>query len=125
MSRRRRRTRSGRCRASPRLRSRLKARRLATRLRTRTAEDAIVDPCVDPSLSFTLSESELALSKREVGCVRRACMSPTSDLRRLRKVLGDPSFDAGTKVVPTLLGRNPDELENSEDCRSAGGHGNQ
>jgi hypothetical protein len=27
--------------------------------------------------------------------------------------------------VPTLLGRNPDELENSEDCGSAGGHGNQ
>ena len=29
------------------------------------------------------------------------------------------------KFVPTLLGRNPDELENSEDCGSAGGHGNQ
>ena len=31
----------------------------------------------------------------------------------------------GTNVVPALLGRNLDELENSEDCGSAGGHGNQ
>jgi hypothetical protein len=43
----------------------------------------------------------------------------------LRYVRGQPSFDAGTNVVPAPLGRNPDELENSEDCGSAGGHGNQ
>ena len=49
----------------------------------------------------------------------------TSALPCLRWVRPQPSFDAGTNVVPELLGRNPDELENSEDCGSAGGHGNQ
>ena len=49
----------------------------------------------------------------------------TSALPCLRSVRPQPSFDAGTNVVPALLGRNPDELENSEDCGSAGGHGNQ
>src|SRR5712675_2549777 len=52
-------------------------------------------------------------------------MPSTLDVPCLRYVRGQPSFDAGTNVVPTLLGRNPDELESSEDCRSAGGHGNQ
>ena len=52
-------------------------------------------------------------------------MFSTAGLPCLRYVPGQPSFDAGTKVVPTLLGRDPDELENSEDCGSAGGHGNQ
>jgi hypothetical protein len=52
-------------------------------------------------------------------------MPLTSDVPSLRSVRGQPSFDAGTNLVPALLGRNPDELENSEDCRSAGGHGNQ
>ena len=52
-------------------------------------------------------------------------MPSTSDVPCLRYVRGQPSFDAGTNVVPALLGRNPDELENSEDRGSAGGHGNQ
>jgi hypothetical protein len=75
--------------------------------------------------SFALSKSEVALSKREVSGVRSVGMPSTSDVPSLRYVRGQPSFDAGTNLVPALLGRNPDELENSEDCRSAGGHGNQ
>ena len=75
--------------------------------------------------SLALSKSEIALPKREVSGVRCAGMSSTSALPCLRYVRGQPSFDAGTNVVPALLGRNPDELENSEDCGSAGGHGNQ
>jgi hypothetical protein len=75
--------------------------------------------------AFALSKSEIALPKREVSCVRCVGMPSTSDVPSLRFVRGQPSFDAGTNLVPALLGRNPDELENSEDCRSAGGHGNQ
>ena len=75
--------------------------------------------------SPALSKSEVALPEREVSGVRCVGMPSTSDLPCLRYVRGQPSFDAGTNVVPTLLGRNPDELENSEDCGSAGGHGNQ
>ena len=75
--------------------------------------------------SFALSKSEVALPKREVSGVRCVGMPSTSDVPCLRYVRGQPSFDAGTNVVPALLGRNPDELENSEDCGSAGGHGNQ
>src|SRR5215213_5609912 len=77
------------------------------------------------SAAFALSKSEMALSKREVWGVRRVGMPSTPDVPSLRYVRGQPSFDLGTNVVPALLGRNPDELENSEDCRSAGGHGNQ
>ena len=75
--------------------------------------------------SLALSKSEVALPKREVSGVRCVGMPSTSDVPSLRYVRGQPSFDAGTNVVPALLGRNPDELENSEDCGSAGGHGNQ
>jgi hypothetical protein len=75
--------------------------------------------------AFALSKSEIALSKREVWGVRCVGMPSMPDVPSLRYVRGQPSFDAGTNVVPALLGRNPDELENSEDCRSAGGHGNQ
>ncbi len=75
--------------------------------------------------SLALSKSEVALSKREVSGVGYVGMPSTSDVPSLRYVRGQPSFGAGTNVVPALLGRNPDELENSEDCGSAGGHGNQ
>ena len=74
---------------------------------------------------LALSKSEVALSKREVSGVGYVGMPSTSDVPSLRYVRGQPSFGAGTNVVPALLGRNPDELENSEDCGSAGGHGNQ
>ena len=75
--------------------------------------------------SLALPKSEVALPKREVSGVRFVGMPSTSDVPCLRNVRGQPSFDIGTNVVPALLGRNPDELENSEDCGSAGGHGNQ
>jgi hypothetical protein len=78
-----------------------------------------------PAASLALSKSEVALSKREVSGGWRMQMSSTIDLPSLRYARGQPSFAAGTNVVPALLGRNPDELENSEDCGSAGGHGNQ
>ena len=82
--------------------------------------------CVDqPLRAFALSKSEVALSKREVWGVRCVGIPSTAVVPSLRYVRGQPSFDAGTNVVPALLGRDPDELENSEDCRSAGGHGNQ
>ena len=91
---------------------------------SRTVTD-VTHASIRRSHSLALSKSEVALSKREVSGVRMRTMSSTSDLPCLRYVRGQPSFDAGTKVVPTLLGRNPDELENSEDRGSAGGHGNQ
>jgi len=75
--------------------------------------------------SLALPKSEVALPKREVFGVRCVGMPSTSDVPCLRNVRAQPSFDTGTNVVPALLGRNPDELENSEDCGSAGGHGNQ
>jgi hypothetical protein len=78
-----------------------------------------------PAASLALSKSEVALSKRDVSGGWRMQMSSTIDLPSLRYARGQPSFAAGTNVVPALLGRNPDELENSEDCGSAGGHGNQ
>ena len=56
--------------------------------------------------SLALSKSEVALSKREVSGVRYVGMYLTSALPRLRYVRGQPSFDAGTNVVPTLLGRS-------------------
>ena len=65
------------------------------------------------------------MPKREISGVRCVGMPSTSDVPCLRNVRAQPSFDTGTNVVPALLGRNPDELENSEDCGSAGGHGNQ
>jgi hypothetical protein len=77
------------------------------------------------SLLPALTKSEVALPKREVFGVGRAGMLLTSALPCLRLVRPQPNFVAGTNVVPALLGRNPDELENSEDCGSAGGHGNQ
>jgi len=75
--------------------------------------------------ALALSKSEIALTKREVWGVRRVGKPSTLAVPSLRYVRGQPSFDAGTTLVPALLGRNPDELENSEDRRSAGGHGNQ
>jgi coenzyme PQQ precursor peptide PqqA len=54
---------------------------------------------------FALSKSEVALPKREVSGVGCVGMPSTSDVPRLRYVRGQPSFDAGTNVVPALLGR--------------------
>lgn len=42
----------------------------------------------------------------------------------LQYVRGGSRFNPGANVAPNDLG-DPNELENSEDCRSAGGHGNQ
>jgi coenzyme PQQ precursor peptide PqqA len=56
--------------------------------------------------SFALSKSEVALPKREVSGVRCVGMPSMSDVPRLRYVRGQPSFDAGTNVVPALLGRS-------------------
>jgi len=56
--------------------------------------------------TFALSKSEVALSKREVSGVRRVGIPSTSDVPCLRYVRGQPSFDAGTNIVPTLLGRS-------------------
>jgi coenzyme PQQ precursor peptide PqqA len=55
--------------------------------------------------SFALSKSEVALSKREVSGVRCVGMPSTPDVPCLRYVRGQPSFAAGTNVVPALLGR--------------------
>ena len=57
------------------------------------------------SRSLALSESEVALPKREVSGVRCVGMPSTSYVPRLRYVRGQPSFDSGTNVVPALLGR--------------------
>jgi coenzyme PQQ precursor peptide PqqA len=54
---------------------------------------------------FVLSKSEVALPKREVSGVGCVGMPSTSDVPSLRYVRGQPSFDAGTNVVPALLGR--------------------
>lgn len=42
----------------------------------------------------------------------------------LRYVRAALTFSAGVSIAPNLLG-GPDDLEDSEDCRGAGGHGNQ
>jgi hypothetical protein len=44
-----------------------------------------------------------------------------SDLHYVRRGF---RFNLGVNIAPKVLG-DPNELENSEDCRSAGGHGNQ
>ena len=83
------------------------------------------DACVDPSLSVArLSKSEVGLPKREVSGVRCASMRSTSDVPCLRSVRGQPSFDAGTNVVPALLGRTPMTWKTPK-IGNAGGHGNQ
>src|SRR3954471_2531420 len=46
------------------------------------------------------------------------------DAGDLHYVRAGPRFNLGANVAPNDLG-DPNELENSEDCRSAGGHGNQ
>jgi coenzyme PQQ precursor peptide PqqA len=51
---------------------------------------------------LVLPKSEVVLSKREVSGGRCVVCPSTSDLPCLRYVRGQPSFDAGTKVVPTL-----------------------
>jgi hypothetical protein len=96
----------------------------AGKLNSRTVTDA-TNASIRRFHSVALSKSEVVLPKREISGVRCVGMPSTSHVLSLRYVRGQPSFDAGTNVVPALLGRNPDELENSEDCRSAGGHGNQ
>jgi coenzyme PQQ precursor peptide PqqA len=55
--------------------------------------------------SLILSKSEVGLSKREVSDVGRVQISSTIDLPRLRYARGQPNFDAGTSIVPALLGR--------------------
>ena len=97
---------------------------LAGKLNSRTVTDAR-NASIRRFHSVALSKSEVVLPKREISGVRCVGMPSTSHVLSLRYVRGQPSFDAGTNVVPALLGRNPDELENSEDRGSAGGHGNQ
>ena len=46
------------------------------------------------------------------------------DLPYLRYFRAGPKFNFGMSIAPDYLG-DPNDLENSEDCRSAGGHGNQ
>ena len=46
------------------------------------------------------------------------------DLPYLRYFRAGPKFNFGVSIAPDYLG-DPNDLENSEDCRSAGGHGNQ
>jgi hypothetical protein len=48
-------------------------------------------------------------------------MPMRSDLHYVRRGF---RFNLGVNIAPKVLG-DPNELENSEDCRSAGGHGNQ
>ena len=55
--------------------------------------------------SLVLSKSEIGLSKREMSAVLRAQISSMIGLPRLRYARGQPNFDAGTSVVPILLGR--------------------
>ena len=56
------------------------------------------------------------------GPADEAARSP--DAGDLHYVRAGPRFNLGANVAPNDLG-DPNELENSEDCRSAGGHGNQ
>ena len=84
--------------------------------------DVFVD---SPPLFAHLAQERSGFAQEGSSGIRCVGMPSTSYVPRLRYVRGQPSFDTGTNVVPALLGRNPDELENSEDCGSAGGHGNQ
>jgi coenzyme PQQ precursor peptide PqqA len=65
------------------------------------------DACVDPSLSVArLAQERSGFAQEGNSGVRCVGMTSTSDVPRLRYVRGQPSFDAGTNVVPTLLGRS-------------------
>ena len=75
--------------------------------------------------SLALSKSEVALPEREVSGARCVRMPSTSDVPSLRDVRGQPSFRWRHERRASTAWENPDELENSEDRGSAGGHGNQ
>ena len=61
--------------------------------------------------------------ERNIGCRTRRYVFVLR-LRRLLHVRAGLRFNPGANVVPNYLG-DPNDLENSEDCRSVGGHGNQ
>ena len=53
-----------------------------------------------------------------------ACRCWTLDLPPLRSVERGPRFSSGAEFAPNFLG-GWNDLEDSKNCRSAGGHGNQ
>lgn len=67
------------------------------------------------------------MSKREISLVRRWQTGAAFYLPRLRWALGGLRFNPGVtsrQQLASYLG-DPNDLENSEDRRGAGGHGNQ
>ena len=72
----------------------------------------------------TLSKREAALSVREISASGLARSCSTLDRAHLRGVGRGHSFSFGVEVTPNFLG-GWNELEDSKNCRSAGGHGNQ
>ena len=72
----------------------------------------------------TLPKREVDLSKREVSASYLENSCSTVPVPHLHDFRAGPSFDAGANIAPNCLG-GWNDLENSEDCRSAGGHGNQ
>ena len=120
-----RRTRSVRCKANRRRHNRPTVPRPVARPAVTIAE-AHRRACVDrPPWRYRFAQERSGFAQERNSDVRCVAMPSTSDVPRLRCVRRQLNFGTGTNVVPALLGRKPDELENSEDCGSAGGHGNQ
>ena len=72
----------------------------------------------------TLPKREVNLSKREVSASYLENSCSTVPVPHLHDFRAGPSFDLGANIAPNCLG-GWNDLEDSEDCRSAGGHGNQ
>jgi len=71
-----------------------------------------------------LSKREIALPGREISAVSLACSCSTRDVPLLRGVGRGSRLNSGAEFAPKILGGRND-LEDPENCRSAGGHGNQ
>ena len=72
----------------------------------------------------TLPKREMDLSKREMSASYPENSCSTVPVPHLHYFRAGPRFDPGANIAPNCLG-GWNGLENSEDCRSAGGHGNQ
>ena len=72
----------------------------------------------------TLPKREVNLSKREVSASYLENSCSTVPVPHLHDFRAGPSFDLGANIAPNCLG-GWNGLEDSEDCGSAGGHGNQ
>src|SRR6476660_6199297 len=72
----------------------------------------------------TLPKREMDLSKREMSASYPENSCSTVPVPHLHYFRAGPTFDLGASIAPNCLG-GWNGLEDSEECGSAGGHGNQ